>query len=183
MDLGIVDRAPRLGRAAPRAEHAAARRRPRVHRRASAARADRGDAMTRRRDSRPRRRLRRRRSPRSRSTARRCCPGFDFGDTGSFQAMVGSRADHAARRLSAVFRDRPAVPLARRGAEPAHALNLASAIDGGARLRPARARRRRAVGIGWRRASARRCSSPRPTRSGARRSSPRSTRCTSRWSR
>ena len=56
-------------------------------------------------------------------------PGFDFGDTGSFQATVGSP----------IITTRDAYPLyfalgwatlRLAGAEPAHALNLASAIEG-----------------------------------------------------
>ena len=106
-------------------------------------------------------------------------PGVDFGDTG-IVPDDGRLADHhAARRLPAVLRDRRRCSCWLTGAEPAHALNLASARRGGARVRPARARRRRAVGLDGRGGRRRRCSSPRRTRSGARRSSPRSTRCTS----
>ena len=73
-------------------------------------------------------------------------PGFDFGDTGSFQATVGSP----------LITPRDGYPLYfaigqlflwATGAEPAHALNLASAITAARRLRPRRARRRRVVGI------------------------------------
>ena len=53
--------------------------------------------------------------------------------------MVGFAADHAARRLPAVFRDRRGRCCWSPASEPAHALNLASAVEARGRLRPGRA--------------------------------------------
>ena len=94
-------RAARLGRAAPRPEHPAARRGPRLHRRqarraliakASRCRADRFPSSCRRRSS---------RSPPSRSIARRCCPG-------SISAIPDRSRRRSARRSS---RPRDGYPL------------------------------------------------------------------------
>ena len=98
MELGHRHGAARLGGAAPRAQHAAARRGPRAHCRETRARADdpgRGAAAV---------GVALAAFALYRATL---LPGFDFGDTGSFQATVGSHADHAARRLPALLRHRP----------------------------------------------------------------------------
>ena len=73
--------------------------------------------------------------------------------------MVGSPIITPRDGYPLYFADRPAVPLGRRRRAGARA-EPGVGVDGGARLRPARARRRRAVGIDRRRRSARRCSSP-----------------------
>lgn len=56
-------------------------------------------------------------------------PGFDFGDTGSFQATVGSAVIDARKAYPLYFAIGRAMVWATRG-DPAHALNLASALEG-----------------------------------------------------
>ncbi len=56
-------------------------------------------------------------------------PGLDFGDTASFQAEVGER-DLTPRQAYPLYYAIGNVALALTGAEPAHALNLVSAIAG-----------------------------------------------------
>ncbi|HEY2149394.1 MAG TPA: DUF2723 domain-containing protein [Vicinamibacterales bacterium] len=58
-------------------------------------------------------------------------PGFDFGDTGSFQATVGSSVITTRDAYPAYFAIGNAF-LWLTGGDPAHALNLASAIEGAA---------------------------------------------------
>ena len=62
-------------------------------------------------------------------------PGVDFGDTGVVPDDGRVAADHAARRLPAVLRHRPRRSCGSPAREPAHALNLASAVE--ARASPA----------------------------------------------
>ena len=59
-------------------------------------------------------------------------PGVDFGDTGSFQTMVGSPLITPRDGYPLYFALGTAM-LWLTKAEPAHALNLASAIEGGCR--------------------------------------------------
>jgi hypothetical protein len=56
-------------------------------------------------------------------------PGFDFGDTGSFQTTVGSAVIEARKAYPLYFTIGRAMVWATRG-DPAHALNLASALEG-----------------------------------------------------
>jgi Protein of unknown function (DUF2723) len=60
-------------------------------------------------------------------------PGVDFGDTGSFQATVGS-TDISPRDGYPLYFAVGNLFVAATGAEPAHALNLASAVEGAAAI-------------------------------------------------
>ena len=157
MQLGIMT--ARRGWVEPRhvAQHAAARRGPRVHRRqarraltAPSRRSTRPPVRARRRSS--RRRLRA--LPRDAAARRSTSATPDRS-----RRRSARRSSRRATAIRCISRSAARSSGSSRG-EPAHALNLASAVAGGDRLRPDRARRRRAVGIGRRRGRPPRCSSP-----------------------
>ena len=176
MELGVDDRAPRLGRGAPRDEHAAARGDARAHRAQARALNGRDDAA----DCCRRRSACHGRQP-SRSIARPCCPASTSATPRRSRPWRDRRSITPRDGYPLYFAIAGAVPAARRRrCRRTRSTRLGG--RGGGRVRPAGARRRRAVGIASSPASAARCSSPGRTRSGARRSSPRSTRCTSLWS-
>ena len=126
---GHRDGVPRVGRAATRAQHAAAGRHPRRHRAkardAGDERADRTRVKTLVAERQP--------SPPSRSCSitPRSCPGLDFGDTASFQTVAGSAIVSPRDGYPLYFAiARAVVPLF--GGDPAHALNLTTAIESAA---------------------------------------------------
>ena len=137
---GDRHRAPRMGRAAPRAQHAAARRHPRRHRRET------------------RLALTSWRSPPPSCVALAAfalyhatlLPGLDFGDTASLQTIAGSPLITPRDGYPLYFAIASVLaPVV--GGDPAHALNLASALESARRVRAARPGRRGAVGLDPRR--------------------------------